>query len=72
MMAMLNFTLLVVLTMFAVAAAAALAWICLRLAFVLMQPSTAGRVPDRTELVHGTARLARALVSNCAEGTGRE
>lgn len=72
MMAMLNFTLLVVLTMFAVAAAAALAWVCLHLAFALMQPATAERVPERGELEHGTARLARALVSHRRSWAGRE
>jgi hypothetical protein len=64
MMTMLNFTILAIATMFAVAASAALSWMFLRIAFVLMQPATARRAPARTELVHGTAQLARAYASN--------
>ena len=64
MMAVVNFTILAVATVFAVAAAAALSWISLRVAFVLLQPRRAGRVPDRTGLAHGTARLARAFSRN--------
>jgi hypothetical protein len=64
MMTMLNFTILAIATMFAVAAAAALSWMFLRIAFLLMQPVATRRVSLRTELAHGTARLARACVSN--------
>jgi hypothetical protein len=63
MIAMLNFATLVIATMFAVAAAAGLNWLCLRVAFVLMQPATAQRI-RRTRLAHGAAQLARAYASN--------
>ncbi|HVH71617.1 MAG TPA: hypothetical protein VNB49_10955 [Candidatus Dormibacteraeota bacterium] len=49
MITMLTFAILAILTMFAVAAAAALSWMFLRFAFSLMQPATAPRVPPRTE-----------------------
>lgn len=64
MTAIVNFTILSLATMLAVAAAAALSWISLRVAFLLMQPRRAWRVPDRTGLAHGTARLARAFSAN--------
>jgi hypothetical protein len=64
MMAIVNFTILAVATLFAVAAAAALSWICLRIAFVLMQPARAWRATNGTPLVDGTARLARAFSTN--------
>ncbi len=64
MIAMLNFAVLAIATMFAVAAAAALSWIFLRVTFVLMQPATARRIPPRTELAHGTAQLVRAYATN--------
>jgi hypothetical protein len=66
MVTMLNFTILAFTTMFAVAAAAALSWLFLRVAFVLMQPATATarRAPVRTDLARGTAQLARAYASN--------
>lgn len=66
MITMLNFTILAITTMFAVAAAAALSWMLLRVAFVLMQPAsaTARRVPVRTDLARGTAQLARAYASH--------
>jgi hypothetical protein len=60
MIAMLQFATLVITTMFAVAAAAGLHWVCLKVAFELMRPATARRIPARTELVRGTAQLARA------------
>ena len=60
MMAMLQFATLVIATMFAVAAAAGLHWVCLKAAFLMMRPATAQRIPVRTELVRGTAQLARA------------
>lgn len=64
MITMLDFAILAIATMFAVAAAAAISWMFLRAAFVLMQPTTARRVPPRTELARGTAQLARAYVGN--------
>jgi hypothetical protein len=63
MIAMLQFATLVLTTMFAVAAAAGLHWVCLKAAFLMMQPATARRIPARTELVRGTAQLARAYSS---------
>jgi hypothetical protein len=59
MIAMLQFATLVITTMFAVAVAAGLHWLCLKAAFLMMRPATARRTPGRTELVLGTARLAR-------------
>jgi hypothetical protein len=64
MITMLDFAILATATMFAVAAAAALSWIFLRVTFILMQPATARRIPSRTELVRGTAQLARAYAAN--------
>lgn len=64
MITMLDFAILAIATMFAVAAAAGLSWMFLRVAFTLMQPATARRIPPRTELVRGTAQLARAYVGN--------
>jgi len=63
MIAMLQFTTLVIATMFAVAAAVALQWVFLRAAFLMMRPATARRIPVRTELVRGTAQVARAYSS---------
>jgi hypothetical protein len=60
MIAMLQFAVLVITTMFAVAAAAGLHWLCLKAAFLMMRPATARRIPARTELVRGTAQPARA------------
>jgi hypothetical protein len=60
MIAMLHFATLMITTMFAVAAAAGLHWLCLKAAFLMMRPATARRIPMRTELVRGTAQLARA------------
>ncbi len=60
MIAILQFATLVITTMFAVAAAVGLHWLFLRAAFLMMRPATARRVPVRTELVRGTAQLARA------------
>ena len=54
MMALVNFATLAVATVFAVAAAAALSWISLRVAFVLIEPRGAG-------LERSAARLARAF-----------
>ena len=64
MMTMLNFATLVIATMFAVAAATALLWLFLKLAYVMMQPAAARRVPARIELARGTTQLARAYTSN--------
>ena len=60
MISMLQFATLVITTMFAVAVAAGLNWLCLEAAFRMMRPATARRVPARTELARGTAQLARA------------
>jgi hypothetical protein len=60
MIAMLQFATLVITSMFAVAAAAGLHWVCLNAAFLMMRPATARRIPVRTELARGTAQLARA------------
>lgn len=64
MIAMLNFATLLVTTMFAAAAAIALHWLFLRAAFLMMQPATARRAAVRTQLVRGTADLARAFASH--------
>jgi hypothetical protein len=63
MIAMLELTILALITTFAVAAAAGLHWLCLEAAFLMMRPATARRVPARTELARGTAQLARAFVA---------
>jgi hypothetical protein len=60
MIAMLQLATLVITTMFAVAAAAGLHWLCLKAAFLMMRPATARRIPVRTELARGTAQLVRA------------
>jgi hypothetical protein len=64
MMTLQNLALVAVLTMFAVAAAAALGWMSLRIALLLIEPATARHVPDRTPLEHGRARLARDFSAN--------
>lgn len=64
MIAMLNFTILIVTTMFAVAAAVGLLWLFLKATYALMQPATARRPSTHTELAPGTAQLARAFASN--------
>ena len=63
MIAVLDFAILAIATMFAVAAAAALSWMFLRVAFALMHPATARRIPPRG-LARGTAQLARAYAAN--------
>ena len=63
MIAVLQLVILAIITVFAVAAAAALHWLFLKAAFVMMRPATARRIPLRTELVHGTSQLARAFAS---------
>ena len=45
MIGLVNFSLLAVLTMFAVAAAAALCWMSLRITILVIEPATARRVP---------------------------
>jgi hypothetical protein len=60
MIAVLQFVTLVITTMLAVTAAAGLHWVCLQVAFLMMRPATARRIPARTALVRGTAQLARA------------
>ena len=60
MIAMLQFAMLVITTMFATAAAVALQWLFLRAASLMMQPATARRLSARTQLARGTAQLARA------------
>jgi len=62
MSAMLQFATLAMATMFAVAGAAALNWLFLRGACLMMRPATAKRLQVRatTQLVHGTRQLARA------------
>jgi hypothetical protein len=64
MIDLLTFAILAIATMFAVAAAAALSWMFLRVTFVLMQPATARRVPARVGLAPGTAKVARAFAAN--------
>jgi len=68
MTGILQFSTLVIATMFAAAAAVAFDWLLLRAAFHLMRPATARRVPVRSlkaqgkaELVRGTMLLARAF-----------
>jgi hypothetical protein len=60
MIAMLELTILALITIFAVAAATGLHWLCLEAAFLMMRPATARRVPARTELAGGAAQLVRA------------
>ena len=63
MIAMLQLTILVLITIFAVAAASGLHWLFLKAAFLMMRPATARKVPGRAELVRGTAQLTRAFAS---------
>jgi hypothetical protein len=63
MIAMLQFAIYAITTMFAAAAAVGLHWLFLKAAFLMMRPATARRIPVRTELVRGTAQLARAFAS---------
>ena len=60
MSAMLQLATLAAATIFAAAGAAALNWLFLRGAFLMMRPATARRIPARTELTRGTRQLARA------------
>ncbi len=61
MIATLELTILAVVTIFAVAVAAGLHWLCLGAAFRMMRPATARKIPVRTELARGTEQLARAF-----------
>jgi hypothetical protein len=63
MIAMIHFATLVIATMFAAAVAVALDWVLLRAAFALMQPASARR-STRTQLLRGTAQLARAFAAH--------
>ncbi len=63
MIAMLQFTTLVIATMLAAAAAVALHWLFLKAAVLMMRPATARRIPARTELVPGTVQVARAYAT---------
>jgi hypothetical protein len=60
MMALLELTILALITIFAVAAAAGLHWLLLKATFLMMRPATVRRTSARTELAHGAAQLARA------------
>ncbi len=73
MVATLNLTGLVITTMFAAAAAVACNWLLLRVMFHLMRPAAVRKDPGsaaakrpavRTELVSGTAELARVFGPN--------
>jgi len=72
MIAMLHFATLLIATMFAVLASVLLDWVLLRATFLLMRPAaarrgatcTAMRTASRSELVRGTAQLARAYASH--------
>jgi hypothetical protein len=63
MIATLHFAILAITTLFAAAAAVGLHWLFLQAAFLMMRPATARRIPVRTELVRGTAQLARTFAS---------
>lgn len=64
MIAMLSIAILTLATLFALAAASAFHWLFLRIAFALMQPATARRVPPRSEPARGTAPLVRAFAAH--------
>ena len=64
MIAIQEFTTLVIATLLAGAAAVSFHWLLLRATFVLMRPATAQRIAPRTELARGTAALARAFSSH--------
>jgi len=63
MVAMLELTILALITIFAVAVASGLHWLLLQASFLLMRPATARKIPARAQLVRGTAQLARAFAS---------
>ena len=56
------FAILIIATMFAAVATVGLHWLLLQTAFQLMRPA-ARRTSVRTELVRGTAQLARAFAA---------
>lgn len=62
MIAMLHFATLVIVTIFAAAAAFAVDWMLLRAMFLLMQPATARRAPAPANLARGTVRIAQVYV----------
>jgi len=64
MIAMVQFATLVITTMFAVAAAAGLHWVCLQATFQMMRPATARRIAPRTQLASGTAQVVRAYAGS--------
>jgi hypothetical protein len=64
MIALLSITTLTLATMFALAAATALHWLLLQVAFHLMRPAAVRRVVVQTELVRGTTGLTRAFVGH--------
>ena len=63
MIAMVELTILALITTFAVAVAAGLHWLLLKAAFLLMRPAVVQRVAGRAELARGTAQLARAYLA---------
>ena len=63
MIATLHFATLVAATIFAVAAALAVDWLLLKVAFALMRPAAARRTLPGSQLVRGTQRLTRAFGS---------
>jgi hypothetical protein len=64
MIALLSITTLILATLFALAAATALHWLFLQVAFHLMRPAAVRRVVVQTELVRATAGLTRAFVGH--------
>ena len=64
MIAIQEFTTLVVATLLAGAAAVAIHWLLLRATFLLMRPATAQRIAPRTKLAHGATAVARAFPSH--------
>jgi hypothetical protein len=63
MIAIAQLATLIVTTVFAAAAAAALHGFLLRAMFVLMRPATARRVPAATQLVRRTPQLAKVYAT---------
>jgi Flp pilus assembly protein CpaB len=65
MVALLNLTVLAVVTIGALALASAAQWAMLRLAMRSMRPATAARQPVvATQLAYGTSQLARAYAAS--------
>ena len=64
MIAMLNFTGLVLATILAAAVAVACNWLMLQVTFHLMQPAAFRKTPTHTLLARRTLRLARAFAPN--------